>query len=160
MFLKFLLSRVADQDVALLQAVTDSMLSLTTSNTNNAAATSSLLDILTQHIEFIGNCVASTASDARHRAGGVQAILGTISSSEKNSVYILPILTVPKGIEPFLTIYIHGVMNGSVTVREQAAEAIHTLITMCEANVLKPYLIKTTGPLIRVIGERLVIFIH
>lgn len=141
---------MADQDAPVLTAVTDSLLALISPD-KGGSALNQTLDILTGHIDFIGNCIASTASDARHRAGGVQAIL---SPTAPTGQYILPLLTIPRALEPFLTIYLHGVMNGAVTVREQGAGAIYELVNMCEATALKPYLIKTTGPLIRVIGER------
>ena len=39
-------------------------------------------------------------------------------------------------------------------VRETAADVIAELADMADPAVLKPYLIKTTGPLIRVVGDR------
>jgi hypothetical protein len=45
-------------------------------------------------------------------------------------------------------------MNGSAQLRETAADGITELLKMCDPSVLKPVLIKTTGPLIRVAGDR------
>jgi hypothetical protein len=45
-------------------------------------------------------------------------------------------------------------MNGNVLVREHSAEALGEVIQLTEAGSLKPYLIKTTGPLIRVVGDK------
>ena len=42
-------------------------------------------------------------------------------------------------------ILLHGLMNGSLVVRETSAEAIGEMAIMADVNVLKPLLIKTTG---------------
>ena len=99
------------------------------------------------HIEFMRSCISSTASAARHRVGPHQLQL-------TNGELILPLFTLPKSLDPLYTILLHGLMNGSVTVREIAAEAIGDLANFAEVSVLKPLLIKTTGPLIRVVGDR------
>ena len=39
-------------------------------------------------------------------------------------------------------------------MRETAADVIAELAAMADPAVLKPYLIKTSGPLIRVVGDR------
>jgi hypothetical protein len=67
---------------------------------------------------------------------------------------LLPIFEVPKALDTFLPIFLHGLMNGSAQLRETAADGITELLKMCEPAVLKPILIKTTGPLIRVAGDR------
>lgn len=67
---------------------------------------------------------------------------------------LLPIFEVPKALDTILPIFLHGLMNGSAHLRETAADGITELLKMCEPSVLKPVLIKTTGPLIRVAGDR------
>ena len=59
--------------------------------------------------------------------------------------FLLPLLTIPKSLDPFLAILLHGLMNGSVSVREVAAETIGELAKMTDPVVLKPVLIKATG---------------
>lgn len=62
--------------------------------------------------------------------------------------------SLPKALDPFVSLYLHGLLNGSTMQREAAAEAIADMVVATEATALKPYLIKTTGPLIRVLGDR------
>jgi hypothetical protein len=45
-------------------------------------------------------------------------------------------------------------VTGSHTAREIAADTIGELALFADVAVLKPLLIKTTGPLIRVVGDR------
>jgi len=136
--LKYVLSRCAEMNRPLLQAVCECL---------QAMASHISLDELMSHVEFIRNCVSSTASAARHRTGTGNLLTAT-------GEFLLPLLTIPKSLDPFLTILLHGLMNGSVPVREVAAETIGELAKMTDPAVLKPVLIKATGPLIRVIGDR------
>jgi HEAT repeat protein len=136
--LKYLLGRVAEADKELLQAVVDALLAISTTIS---------LDELVNHIDFMKNCISSTASDARHRTGAASML-------SDSGEFILPLFTIPKSLEPFFTIFIHGLMNGSVDVREIAADAIGELALISDVSVLKPHFIKTTGPLIRVVGDR------
>ena len=136
---KYLLSRVAEFDRNLLQAVSDALLALSTCVP---------LEDLSIHLDFMRSCVNSTASDARHRVGA-----GELFNSVTGA-FTLPLLTVPKSLESFLAIALHGLMNGSLQARETAADVIAELAAMADPAVLKPYLIKTTGPLIRVVGDR------
>ena len=92
-----------------------------------------------------------TASDAKHR----------VNKKDKDRLYdpvngqfLLPLFRIPKALENLLPIFIHALMNGSVEAREAAATGIGELAVMTETPLLKPYLIKTTGPLIRVVGDR------
>lgn len=92
-----------------------------------------------------------TASDAKHR----------VNMQDKKRLYdsatgqfILPLFRIPKALESLLPIFIHALMNGSVEAREAAATGIGEMAIMTETPLLKPYLIKTTGPLIRVVGDR------
>ena len=139
--LKNLLSRVAESDRALLQAVSDAMGAL-------AASPVVSLDELASHLTFMQSCVGSTASDARHRAGAKESLYSAAGE------FLLPLFTVPKSLDPFLTICLHALMNGSLQQRETAADLITELAQWTEPAALKPYLIKTTGPLIRVVGDR------
>lgn len=136
---KYLLSRVAEFDRQLLQAVSDALL---------AISISVPAEELSLHLDFVRSCVNSTASDARHRVGA-----GDLFNSVTGA-FTLPLLTIPKSLEPFLTIALHGLMNGSLQAKETAADVIAELAAMADPAVLKPYLIKTTGPLIRVVGDR------
>lgn len=137
--LKFLLSRVAETDQALLQAVVDALQSLSV-----AVPAADFTD----HLEFMRSCITSTASAARHRVGPTQLLPNAAGE------LILPLFAVPKSLDPLFNILLHALMNGSPTARELAADTIGELAQFADAGVLKPMLIKTTGPLIRVVGDR------
>jgi hypothetical protein len=136
--LKYLLSRSADLEVEVLEGVLEAM---------NALATVVPVELLASHMEFIRSCLSLTASDAKHRPGRTD-LFGP------DGAVLLPLFRLPKALEPFLPIYIHCLMNGSPENREVAADGLGELISMTDMTQLKPYLIKTTGPLIRVVGDR------
>ena len=136
--LKGLLSRIAETDKPLLEAVRDAFSALV----KNVPA-----EPLLVHLDFIRSCMASTASDAKFRSGGC-VLLNEAGELE------LPLLALPKALEPFMSIYNHGLVNGHAERREACAEAMGDLFRMTSAASMKPYLIKTTGPLIRVVGDR------
>jgi len=60
----------------------------------------------------------------------------------------------PKGISPVLPIYSEGLMHSSSENREIAALGIGELVQRTSADSLKPFVIKITGILIRVVGDR------
>lgn len=136
--LKYLLSRSADLETDVLESVLEAM---------NALSSVISIESLSSHMEFIRSCLSLTASDAKHRPGRSDLI-------SSNGSVLLPLFRLPKSLEPFLPIYIHCLMNGSPELREISADGIGELISMTETTQLKPYLIKTTGPLIRVVGDR------
>ncbi|KAI9997295.1 hypothetical protein PInf_000735 [Phytophthora infestans] len=96
-----------------------------------------------QHLDFIRQSINSMVSDARHRKGGVG-----------DGEYLLPGLCIPKGLEPFLPSYQWALMNGSPELRQSAAAGLGELVELSSAPALRPYLIKLTGPLIRIAGDR------
>lgn len=60
-----------------------------------------------------------------------------------------------RGVEPILNLYIHGLLFGKTPeARENSALGIGDVIQMTQAKQLSPYVIKITGPLIRVAGDR------
>ncbi|TMW63265.1 hypothetical protein Poli38472_002206 [Pythium oligandrum] len=97
-----------------------------------------------KHVDFIRQTINSLVSEARHRRGGVGA----------NSVFLLPGLCIPKGLEPFLPGYQFALMNGTPEQRQSAAAGLGELVQLSSAAALRPYLIKLTGPLIRIAGDR------
>uniref|UniRef100_A0A0G4FAB6 TOG domain-containing protein n=1 Tax=Chromera velia CCMP2878 TaxID=1169474 RepID=A0A0G4FAB6_9ALVE len=72
----------------------------------------------------------------------------------KEADFTLPGLSLKNGLEPFLTAYQHALMQGSNELRERAAQALGQLVSHTEEAALKPYVVKTTGPLIRIAGDR------
>ncbi|KAI9299159.1 ARM repeat-containing protein [Neoconidiobolus thromboides FSU 785] len=66
----------------------------------------------------------------------------------------LPGFCLPKGVSPFLSIYLQGLMYSTSDIRERAAAAIGELVDYTSSSALRPSITQITGPLIRVIGER------
>lgn len=108
------------------------------------SASGVLLEHLVEHLTFARSIVASIVSDARHRKGG-----GGVGAE-----FYLPGVNIPKGLEPLLPMYQHGLMYGSAEVREAAACGIGELVEVTSTKFLQPFLIKITGPLIRIVGDR------
>lgn len=63
-------------------------------------------------------------------------------------------VNVKNGIQPLLAVYQHGLMYGTQNEREKCASGIGQLVEYSNAESLKPYVIKITGPLIRIVGDR------
>ena len=58
-------------------------------------------------------------------------------------------------MEPLIPIYQRGVLYGDATVRETAATGLGELIKITQTKFLAgPFLIKLTGPLLRIVGDR------
>jgi len=99
---------------------------------------------LVNHLEFVKNLIASIVSDSRRRKGGVG-----------DGEFLLPGLNIPKGLEPLLPMYQRGILYGSSTLREVAALGLSDLLSITSSKYLPPALmIKITGPLLRVVGDR------
>lgn len=133
--LKELLQRLVDGEQAVLAAVWSASKAL------NARVSA---EELMPHLGFARSIIASIVSDARHRRGG-----GGVGSE-----FLLPGLNIPRGLEPLLPMYQQGLMYGSPEVREAAASGIGELIEVTSTKFLQPFLIKITGPLIRIVGDR------
>lgn len=133
--LKELLQRLVDGDEAVLLGVWSALKAL---NTRVSA------EELVPHLTFARSIIASIVSDARHRKGGG----GT------GAEFFLPGVNIPKGLEPLLPMYQQGLMYGSPEVREAAASGIGELVELTSNKFLQPFLIKITGPLIRIVGDR------
>jgi hypothetical protein len=58
------------------------------------------------------------------------------------------------GLEPLYPMYQQGLMNGTAEVRELAAKGLGELVDHTSETALKPYVVKITGPLIRIVGDR------
>jgi len=96
------------------------------------------------HLQFIRNLIASMVSDARYRKGGVG-----------DRHFYLPGFCMPNGLEPLLPIYQRGILYDHAVVRETTAAGLGELITITSNKFLAgPFLIKLTGPLLRIVGDR------
>uniref|UniRef100_A0A7S4VLQ0 TOG domain-containing protein n=1 Tax=Alexandrium monilatum TaxID=311494 RepID=A0A7S4VLQ0_9DINO len=86
-----------------------------------------------------------------------EAILKLISDPETKRVdptKLLPGLCHHNGLEPLYPIYQQGLMFGSAEARELAARGLGELVGHTSEEALKPYVVKITGPLIRIVGDR------
>lgn len=64
-------------------------------------------------------------------------------------------LAVPKALDPIVEVYLQGLLQGdSSELRATAATALGEAVAATPAAALRPYVIKITGPLIRVVGDR------
>jgi len=136
LFLKEMSARFTDQESEVLEANRDALMALVKARP---------MEEFMNHLEFLRNLIVSLVSDAKHRKGA--------SQDQKNN-FMLPAFNVTKGIEPLLIVYQHALQNGSPLLREVAASGIGEMVELTDAAFLKPFLIKVTGPLIRVVGDR------
>ena len=67
---------------------------------------------------------------------------------------VLPGLKLPNGLEPFYPIYQHSLMFGNPQSREVSAKALGELVDHTTEQALRPFVVKITGPLIRIVGDR------
>jgi HEAT repeat protein len=133
-FIKELVRLFTDEDRYVLDNVRDCL---------SALVKSKPLEELLPHMDFTRNYIVSLISEARHRKGAA-----------KGPDFFLPLFNIPKGIEPLLVFYQHGLLNGTSAQREMAASGIGDLVEYTSPQELKPFLIKMTGPLIRVVGDK------
>jgi len=96
---------------------------------------------LVEDLDFTRSTIAGVVSDAKHRRGA-------------GADFVMPGFCLKKGLEPLLPMYQHALMYGSPDVRESAAAGLGELITLTTPAALKPFLIKITGPLIRLVGDK------
>lgn len=66
----------------------------------------------------------------------------------------IPAFGVPKGIQPFIDLYQHVVMNMGPAEKSDAAQLLGWIMKLTPPAGLKPYVMKVTGSLIRVIGGK------
>lgn len=135
LLLRELLNRLNDESPRVLKAVNASFGVLS----KNVPA-----EELVQHIDFIRNLIAMIVSDARRRKGGVG-----------DGEFLLPGLNMPKGLDPFLPIFQRGILYGDSKIREASASGLGELIALTAKKYLAgPSIIKMTGPLLRIVGDR------
>ncbi|SGZ49194.1 CIC11C00000000223 [Sungouiella intermedia] len=123
-------------------------------------------DIVSQFILSLGD------SDANVVKGVFEALSSLIKAQDKQALEKLvkpahqalsisgvkgeelPGFALPKGPSCILPVFSHGLMYGSSDQKELSALSIADIIERTPAANLKPFATTITGPLIRVIGER------
>ncbi|OMJ22814.1 Translational activator GCN1 [Smittium culicis] len=82
-----------------------------------------------------------------------KAVLSASKNSSGNK--IIPGFCVPKGISSLLALYTHGLLEGTGEVKKSSVAAISNLVEFTEQDYLKPSITAITGPLIRIVGDRI-----
>uniref|UniRef100_A0A7S2RDU6 TOG domain-containing protein n=1 Tax=Mucochytrium quahogii TaxID=96639 RepID=A0A7S2RDU6_9STRA len=113
-------------------------------NTFRALTKATEVETLSSRLDFTRSMLKSVASDARYR----------LRDATEREAYVLPGLCLTKGLEPFLPMYQHALMNASPPQRESAALGLGELVDLTSPQALRPFVIKITGPLIRIVGDR------
>jgi len=101
------------------------------------------LDLASSHIDYIRNSIRTIASVDKHKA-----------ANRGKDEYSLPALQLPGGLDALLEVYLFALVNGSNEARESAAQGMGEVVDMTSSAALKPYVVKMTGPLIRIVGDR------
>lgn len=133
-FLKDLLQRLNDPAEPVLHATSAALRAL------NARLP---MEELVSNLQFTRTVLTSMISDAKHRRHG---------TLEKG--FLLPGFNIPKGLDPILPMFFEALMHGTPQLRETAALGLGEIVEATSPAALKPYLVKTTGPLIRVVGDK------
>lgn len=84
------------------------------------------------------------------------ALVGERVYKESDGLSVeLPGLNLPKGLSPFLTVFLQGILQtGSLELREQSAEGLGQVIAMTSQSAIKPFVVQIAGPLIRTMSDR------
>ncbi|GBG78816.1 hypothetical protein CBR_g28040 [Chara braunii] len=98
------------------------------------------IEVLPSYIKCVRDAI-QTARDKERR-------------KRKGGAILVPGLCLPNALKPVLPIFHQGVMTGSAEIREQAADGLGELADVTHEDSLKPFIVKITGPLIRIIGDR------
>jgi len=122
----------------------DSDVVLANVSTLKAVYDSAPAEEITKHLDFTRNLINSLVSESRRRKGGVG-----------DGLFLLPGFNVKNGLNPLLPMLTHSILYGSGIARETAAACLGEFIELTASKFLAgPVVIKMTGPLIRVVGDR------
>lgn len=66
----------------------------------------------------------------------------------------VPGFNLKNGITSLVPMFQHGLMHGTASVRVESAEGLSDIINLTSEAALGPHVIKITGPLIRIVGDR------
>jgi hypothetical protein len=86
--------------------------------------------------------------------GGERKDADVAPSSSRSAEYFVPGFCLKKGLAPVLPVFQHGLIYGSVEVRESSAAGLGEIIKVSTDAAIKPFLNKIAGPLIRVVGDK------
>ena len=108
---------------------------------------------MTSLTQVIGAIDKDRLSD---HVGYVRSVVHKLTYDHKGTQLMatLPGLCQKGGLGPLLPMMQQGLMQGSPEIRESAAAGLGDLIELTSAKFLGPFVIKITGPLIRIVGDR------
>jgi hypothetical protein len=87
----------------------------------------------------------------------VRTLLNDVATDRRTGqrLQTLPGLCLKKGLQPLLPMFQYGLMHGTnASIRAESAAGIGDLVSLSTTASLSPFVIKMTGPLIRIIGDR------
>eukprot|EP00392_Amoebophrya_sp_AT5.2_P003215 g3220.t1 len=79
---------------------------------------------------------------------------GTVKNLEEKGKVLPGLALVPSGLEPFYPIYQQGLLCGQPEAKLVAAQGLGELVDHTTFDGLKPFVVKITGPLIRIVGDK------
>eukprot|EP00927_Polykrikos_kofoidii_P038654 TRINITY_DN33056_c0_g1_i1.p1 TRINITY_DN33056_c0_g1~~TRINITY_DN33056_c0_g1_i1.p1 ORF type:complete len:2747 (+),score=558.46 TRINITY_DN33056_c0_g1_i1:885-8243(+) len=85
----------------------------------------------------------------------VRSLIIDPDTQREDSSKMLPGLCNHNGLEPLYPIFQHVLVYGSSEARELAAKGLGEIVDHISEAAAKPYVVKITGPLIRIVGDRL-----
>lgn len=94
------------------------------------------------------------SDDDRIAEGGEKKDDATSPYTSKSAEYFVPGFCLKKGLAPVLPVFQHGLIYGTVEVRESSAAGLGEIIKVSTDVAIKPFLNKIAGPLIRVVGDK------
>eukprot|EP00730_Choanoeca_flexa_P001140 TRINITY_DN10497_c0_g1_i2.p1 TRINITY_DN10497_c0_g1~~TRINITY_DN10497_c0_g1_i2.p1 ORF type:complete len:1451 (+),score=418.59 TRINITY_DN10497_c0_g1_i2:149-4354(+) len=120
-------------------------------------------------VQLMMKAYSDRNSEVVHAAwGGLSAIIKRIQTDKlshmdqiKQTLIHLPLnedgyvagLAIPKGLEPFMPLFSENLTKGNSKAKESAAEGFGMLLERTDPSLIKPFMLKIGGPLLRVYGE-------
>ena len=140
-----LLDRFFDTDVNVLEAAHKSLTQL---NKKIPPET------LAQDMKQLRVAITSAISREKFKKRKIDAHSGVTIVDPTTGEYVVPGFCVKKGLAPVLPVFLYGLTYGSADLRESSAAGMGEVLAVSTDDAVKPFLMKVTGPLIRVLGDR------
>ncbi|CEO98375.1 unnamed protein product (mitochondrion) [Plasmodiophora brassicae] len=125
--------------LSLFSSTDPELLSSSTSALSSVVVASAKEDLVV-HLAFIRNTVMRLGRECGRKS--------------RTDVVTVPGLCVANGLSPLLNVCQFGLLNGLAPQRQLAATTIGDLVSVTTPEALRPFVIKITGPLIRIVGDR------
>ncbi|KAL6074695.1 eIF-2-alpha kinase activator GCN1 [Balamuthia mandrillaris] len=114
------------------------------------------VEVQTSAAEALGKLTNSIDKKVQpNHVEDIRKYLGYVEEDlRKEGKDYLPGFCLKKGLDSVLPILLQGLMYGSADVRASSASALGDVILLTSMDALKPYVVKITGPLIRIVADR------